>query len=56
MIEKVGYVQQGLSLHTSVKDKLNQDAKECGVSKSEFVSRLIETYGPALKKKLLGKT
>lgn len=55
MDKKHGYEQKNVSLHSSVKSKLIQYAKDSGVSDSDFVSRLIETYGPALKKKLTGE-
>ena len=41
----------GVSLHTSVDSQLKQLSKECGVSKSVYVSDLIKNYGTAQRKK-----
>ena len=51
-----GYRSLGLSLHTSVDSQLKQLAKECGVTKSAYVSDLIKNYGAAQKKKYLPET
>ena len=50
---KPGFKAVGVSLHTSVDTQLKQLSKECGVSKSVYISDLIKNYGAAQRKKYL---